>query len=90
MDTKGDFEAATPLYEESLALRRQVGSKQSLADSLNNLGERLRTQGEYKKAKELLEESLLLYRESGYKQGLALPLINLAHLLSDQGDLDSV
>src|SRR5262249_59160138 len=35
---QGDYQAAQALYEESLAIRRELGDRQLISDSLNSLG----------------------------------------------------
>ncbi len=62
---QGDYAAALPLLEESLARWREFGDKPELARALRTLGEALYGQGEHVRAKMLLEESLALYRELG-------------------------
>ena len=43
----GDFAAARTLYEESLAIYREIGNRQGVAISLGNLGDISERQKEY-------------------------------------------
>lgn len=84
--SQGDYAEARRLYEESLALRRELGDKQNIAASLNNLAVLAYEQGDYAEARTLHEESLALRRELGDKQSIAASLNNLglvAHLQDD-------
>jgi predicted ATPase/DNA-binding CsgD family transcriptional regulator len=62
---QGDYAAALPLLEESLALWREFGDKPGIARALHALGEALLGLGEHGRAQMLLEESLALYRQFG-------------------------
>jgi predicted ATPase/class 3 adenylate cyclase/Tfp pilus assembly protein PilF len=86
---QGEYVAARSLYEESLALRRELGDKLGIAASLNNLALVAQQQGDYDTARSLLEESLALRRELGDKLGIALSLGNLGNVAQQQGDYDT-
>ena len=62
---QNDFTAARSLYEESLQIRRGLGDRWAIANSLNNLGLVLRFQGDLATARSLLEESLAINRQVG-------------------------
>jgi tetratricopeptide (TPR) repeat protein len=83
---QGDFAAARERFEASLALRRDLGDKQSIANSLINLGTVAQEQGDYASALPLLEESLALGRELDDKRGMGIALNNLSTLYKQQGD----
>ena len=59
---RSDFGQAAKLYEESLALYRELGGQQRIAMVLNNLGDALRALGDYDRASALLEEALAITR----------------------------
>src|SRR6266511_2359098 len=83
---QGDYAAARARYEESLAIRRELGDKLEIANLLSNLGIVARRQGNYAHARALYEESLALRRELGDKWGIATSLNALgllAHYLGD-------
>jgi predicted ATPase len=83
---QGDYGRATALYEEALALKRELGDKGGIAVLLNNLGEVAYAQGDYGRATVLYEESLALRRELSDKGGIALSLRNLGNVAYEQGD----
>ena len=74
---QGHYAAAEPLIRESLALRRELGDRQAVADALNNLGSILLAQGAYTSAQALYEEGLATYRETENRQGIADSLSHL-------------
>jgi tetratricopeptide (TPR) repeat protein len=82
----GDFTAARVLFEESLALWRELGGQQGIATSLNDLGWVVLCQGDYSVARSLSQESLALWRELGDQQGIATSLHNLGRVAHCQGD----
>jgi|SRR5579871_57973 len=83
---QGDFAAARALYEESLAIYRELGNKSGIAASLGNLGNVAKEQGDYAAARALYEESLAIRRELGDKLGIAISLLNLGNVAKDRGD----
>ena len=85
---QGDLERATALLEEGVALFREAGLKQGLADSLDNLGIAQAHHGELERAKALFEESVELFREAGDRWGVAESLNNLALTAEMQGEIE--
>jgi tetratricopeptide (TPR) repeat protein len=83
---QGELGAARALYEESLAISRDLEDKRGIAGSLRDLGWVAHDQGDYGAARALLEESLALLRELGDKEGIAHSLALLGQLVCDQGD----
>ena len=71
------IEAARPLLEEGLRLRRSVGNDVGVADSLLNLGYAELTDGRCEEARRLLDESVAISRAQGDGFRLALALGNL-------------
>ncbi|MDQ3461386.1 MAG: tetratricopeptide repeat protein [Deinococcota bacterium] len=86
---QGDYSAARSHFEESLAIRREVGDKQGIAASLSNLASIDYQQGGYVLPPSRFEESLAIRREAGDKQGIANSLGNLGIVALDQGDFTS-
>src|SRR5215208_6886566 len=78
---------ATQLFEESLALSREMSNTWWLANSLSHLAVVSHNRGDYERATELYEESMSLFREQGDKYGLAHCLDSLAMMVYSQGDL---
>jgi predicted ATPase/class 3 adenylate cyclase len=84
---KEDHNRATQLFEESLALSREMGHVLGRADSVMSLATTSYEQGDLKRAIELFEESMDLFREQGDKLGLAWCLINLGLAAYSEGNL---
>ena len=78
---------ATELFEEGLALSREIRDIWWIATSLSNLAVVSYSQGDYERATELYEESMDFLREQGNKHSLAINLNNLAMVVYSQGDL---
>ena len=74
---QGDYAQARALYEESLAIDRELGDTYSLAGVLGNLGLVAQCQTDYGQARLYLEESLSLRRAVGDQRGIANTLLNL-------------
>jgi predicted ATPase/Tfp pilus assembly protein PilF len=85
---QGDYPAARPILEESLALWRTLENQAGIALALNNLGNVAMYQGDSDRAKMLFEESLALRRKLGDMLGIASSLNNLGNVASDQGDYE--
>ena len=85
-EREGDYERATGLYGESLALYREAEDTWGIAASLLSLGNVQVVREEHERAKELYREALILSRESGDPDQYATGLANLGyeHLL--EGD----
>lgn len=86
---QGDYPAATAYYEESLRIRRRIGHKKGIADSLNNLGMVAMHQGDYPPARTYFEDSLAIRREIGDRQGTSISLNNLGVIAIFQHDYSS-
>ena len=67
---QADYSTARVL-QESLAIRRELGDRQGISGSLNNLGKIAYDQGDFPAARALLEESLAIKRELGEQRGIA-------------------
>ena len=76
---QGDYERATALYEEALAIYRGKGDKQGIALALARLGAIANEQGEFDRADGFYRESLALSREMGDKVATAGILNNLGN-----------
>ncbi|HET9224324.1 MAG TPA: tetratricopeptide repeat protein, partial [Roseiflexaceae bacterium] len=84
--TQGDYDSATELIEESLALRRAIGDRGGAAESLLYWGRMARNRGDYERAAALEEQSLALFRELGNQEGIAWALLSLGDVALEQGD----
>ena len=85
---QGEWAAAVPLFERSLAIYRDSGDRDQEAKELNSLGITHGYNGDLSTARSLLEESAALAREIGSEQRLAAALTNLGMVENFAGDLD--
>jgi predicted ATPase/DNA-binding SARP family transcriptional activator len=83
---QGEYDQAASLHQESLVIRREVGDKTGIGDSLNGLGMIAWSRGDYRTAHDYYEQALAAQREADYKLGMASVLVNLSRLLQDQGE----
>ncbi len=82
----GELQAARQLYEQSLALRREIGDRNGIASALNNLGMLATAHGNLDQARELLEASLALRRELDPMHIPATVMNNLGDVAIAEGD----
>jgi predicted ATPase/class 3 adenylate cyclase len=83
-----EYGQATELFEESLALSREMSDTWWLANSLSNLASVSGFRGDSERATELYEQSMDLFREQRDKQHLAYCLNNLAMVVCSKGQGD--
>jgi predicted ATPase/class 3 adenylate cyclase len=87
-EREGDYERATYLHEESLALFREADDTWSIAASLLSLANALVVREEHGRAKELYREALVLSRKSGDPEQHATGLSNLGYEYLLEGDYE--
>jgi predicted ATPase/DNA-binding SARP family transcriptional activator/Tfp pilus assembly protein PilF len=85
-DYMGDLPGAKARHEESIALFREQGEDQFLANSLHNLAVVIMQQGDYDASTELLEEALSINRRLKNARGEANNLTTLGNLAGRSGD----
>ncbi len=73
----GAYAEAEPLYLEALTLKRELGHKHGMANTLNNLGNLACNLEAFERAITYYEESLVIKREIGLPLGIAITLANL-------------
>ena len=88
-DHLDELEWAMALFEESVALFRELGDRIGIARVLLNQGRILYVQGDYEHARRLEEESLIHFQELGDRAGVGVVLLSLGDVALDQGDLDA-
>jgi tetratricopeptide (TPR) repeat protein len=84
---QGEFVAAVPLFEQSLAIYHASGDRDQEAKELNSLGITHGYAGDLDTARSLLEQSADLAREIGNEQRLAAALTNLGLVENLAGNL---
>ena len=85
---QGDYDRAIELYEESLALYKNMGHTKGASGPLRELGVVAYHQGDYERAVRLSEQALAMSRESGSAFGSGLAVCTLADALRAQGDIE--
>jgi tetratricopeptide (TPR) repeat protein len=83
---QGDYAAARPVQEESLALYRELDDRRGIGYALIHLGHTARGQDEYVEARHLYEESLEVFQQLNIQGDIAHSLANLGNIAADVGD----
>jgi predicted ATPase/class 3 adenylate cyclase len=82
---------ATSLHTESLALAKELGDRETVAESLNHLGNAWRDQGMLDDAERAYRESLQLWRAAHDRDWVGRVLNNLGNVALDRGcDADAI
>jgi len=68
---QGDSAAARRLYEQGLAIFRELGDRWGIAGTLADLGSLAREQGNHPTARSLYRESIKIFQELDHKRGIA-------------------
>jgi tetratricopeptide (TPR) repeat protein len=87
LGNENDISGARKLYEEALAIRREIGDKKGMSGSLNNIAILLKEKGDLSGAQKMHEEALAIRREVGNKSEVALSLNNIGVVLFEQDRL---
>jgi predicted ATPase/DNA-binding SARP family transcriptional activator len=82
----GDLAVAQAHVEERLAIVRELGDREGVADALNFLGLLAQDRGDTESAHALYQECLAIMREVGHRPGIASSLYNLGSLARHRGD----
>jgi predicted ATPase/class 3 adenylate cyclase len=82
----GDNVHTRALYEESLALWREVGDQEAIAWEIFQVGKIALVQSNFAQARALFEECLALFRAQDDQWGIAWTLNRLGSLATDHGD----
>jgi hypothetical protein len=83
-----DRAACRSFTEESLTIRRELGDKTAIAQSLLHNGTRLRIlESDFPAARSMYEESLALYQAADHQLGVAYAHYHLAYLAVHEGNL---
>jgi DNA-binding winged helix-turn-helix (wHTH) protein/tetratricopeptide (TPR) repeat protein len=85
LERQGDYLGARNKYEESLGIYREAGSKVSLSNEYDNLGDILFYLGDLPGARKNFGAALATYREIGDQNGVALAQIGLGDVFLATG-----
>jgi tetratricopeptide (TPR) repeat protein len=77
----GTHEEAKRLHQQSLALRRALGDRRGIAESLSSLGWVSLTQGQFLEGERFVRESVAICREMGDEMSVANGLSDLGSML---------
>jgi tetratricopeptide (TPR) repeat protein len=83
---RGDDERAEALFEESLAMSRELKDTYGAAISLMSLGDVATRRGDHGRARALLKESLVVFNELGARVNIAECLEILSGMAGALGD----
>ncbi|MEH2140171.1 tetratricopeptide repeat protein [Nostoc sp.] len=86
--SSGEIEQAIILYEQSLAIKEEIGDVYGKAATLNNLGILKVSSGEIEQAIALFEQSLAIKEEIGDVYGKGTTLNNLGHIKASSGEIE--
>lgn len=81
---QGQYERATELGQESLALSRELGNRRGICFALAALARGARRRGEYAHAADLLRQVLVIWQELGNRPHIANSLAGLGALAAVQ------
>ncbi|MEW5985298.1 MAG: tetratricopeptide repeat protein [Chloroflexota bacterium] len=85
---QNNYGPAIVCLEESLAIRAQLGDKEGIANTLNNLGRVAEFQGDYQRAQAFYQESLTTFRQLDNQWGIIQVLNNLGSVALQQEAFD--
>jgi len=83
----GDFNKSLEYNYKALKLAKEIGNKQSIAATLNEIGVAHYYQGDYPKALEFYRKSLKIREEIGNKKDVAISLNNIGVIYYFQGNI---
>jgi tetratricopeptide (TPR) repeat protein len=84
---RGSLADATNRFQQSLAILRELGDQDFVAQALDSIGTALLLRGEIAEAKSAFAEELNVRRTAGEEDALAYPLEGLGEVLSAAGEL---
>ncbi|HTN22326.1 MAG TPA: sensor histidine kinase [Pelobium sp.] len=89
-EAQSDFEEAIKLNQKSLEIKKQIGDKIGVANSLNNLGGIYDQKGNYPKAVALYKQAYTIYKNKGDRENVAMINLNLGIVLKAQKEYKKV
>jgi eukaryotic-like serine/threonine-protein kinase len=82
----GKPDEALSAYNQALKIRRDIGAKKEVGDTLNDLGDFYLERGQPDQALQVLKESLQIQRDAGDETNQGLCLNNIANAYSQKGE----
>ncbi len=84
----GQFTRSIDLYEQALAIAREIGDRAGEATALGNLGEVYGNLGQTARAIDLYEQALAIAHQIGYRYSESMDLANMAQAYGGLGSWD--
>ncbi|MGC1525591.1 MAG: CHAT domain-containing protein [Phormidesmis sp.] len=78
---RGEYLEAQTMFEQSLAIRQDIGDRRGEGESLNNIGGIYSRLGDYPKALDFYEQSLAIRQDIGDRRGEGESLNNIGYAL---------
>ena len=88
-NTRGELDRALALYQESLALKEQLGDKKGKAASLGGVANLYMRKGEWDQAVKCLDEALILARALQAIDMVAFNTVKLGQVAQARGDIET-
>jgi DNA-binding winged helix-turn-helix (wHTH) protein/TolB-like protein len=85
-DIRGDWMESEKIYQQALAVNREIGSKTGEAIDLTSLAVARESQGDAEGGKKLDEQALAIYREIGDRNREGWALMGVAWAVAAEGD----
>ena len=83
---RGEYLEAQTMFEQSLAIRQDIGDRRGEGESLNNIGGIYSRLGDYPKALDFYEQSLAIRQDIGDRRGEGTMLNNIGFIYDSLGD----
>ena len=84
--TMSNLDDALELYQQSLAISREIGDKAGEGATLNNISQIYKARGDYATALKYLEQSLRISQEIGNRKQEGATLNNISQIYDARGD----
>ncbi|MHA2295142.1 MAG: tetratricopeptide repeat protein [Candidatus Hodarchaeales archaeon] len=85
---KGESNNALKYFQQSLAIRDDIGDKQGSSATVNNIGNIYADKGDLDLALQYYEKCLVIDEETGNKHDIAISLQNIGFIYRGKGELD--
>ncbi|MDV3351703.1 tetratricopeptide repeat protein [Leptothoe sp. LEGE 181152] len=83
---QANYPEALELFQQSLAIRQDIGDRRGVGASLNNIGFIYDSQGDYPQALDYYQQALAIRQDIGDRRGEGTMLNNIGFIYSRQGD----
>lgn len=81
---QGQYEKALTLYQQALAIYKEIGNRLGEAITLNNIGQIYDNLRQYEQAIKFHQQALAIYKEVGDKAGSGVALSNIGQVYEQQ------